>query len=286
MRQLKTLLLMVIIFSVTPILSQSNREFISIDMTVKSVSSTIEGTLFTPDSTAVLPLIIIVPGSGKVTRSQITPMVKGIFNGILTNIFVYDKRGVGDSTGDYIGMNAETSAERIPIRTQVVLDIVDFLYEKPFIDKERIGLMGSSQGGWISPLAAYRSSKISFAICISGVACSVGVSDYFSDLVKETSIEMATDKLNSYNGVQGYDPSEALQNVDIPILWIYGGKDKSNPTFYDLKILEDLKEKMNKDFTIHFYENYNHDMVDETTGEFGKEVIPALRNWYLNLLKT
>nr|WP_299172644.1 prolyl oligopeptidase family serine peptidase [uncultured Allomuricauda sp.] len=227
MKKLKTLLLMVIIFSVTPILSQSNREFISIDMTVKSVSSTIEGTLFTPDSTKVLPLIIIVPGSGKVTHSQITPMVKGIFNGILTNIFVYDKRGVGDSTGDYIGMNAETSAERIPIRTQVVLDIVDFLYEKPFIDKERIGLMGSSQGGWISPLAAYRSSKISFAICISGVACSVGVSDYFSDLVKEMSIEMATGKLNSYNGVQGYDPSEALRNIDIPILWIYGGKDKS-----------------------------------------------------------
>jgi pimeloyl-ACP methyl ester carboxylesterase len=209
-------------------------------------------------------------------------MAKGLFQGIPTNVFVYDKRGVGDSSGQYLSMNAETSKEGIPLRTQIVLDIVDHLYDTPYVNPEKIGLIGSSQGGWVSPLAASKSSKISFVICVSGVACTVGTSDYYSDIVKDSSIEEATQKLESYNGVQGYDPSEALHNVEIPVLWIYGGKDRSNPTHYDLKILEKFKRESDKNFTIHYYENYNHEMIDESTNAFGSEVIPNLREWYLD----
>ncbi len=260
--------------------SQTNNDFASIEMEIKSVESVIRGTLLTPDSTSRLPVIIVVPGSGSIERAQNIAMAKGLFQGIPTNVFVYDKRGVGESSGEYLSMNAETSKDRIPVRSQIVLDIVNHLFETPYIDPNKISLIGSSQGGWVSPLAASKSSRISSVICVSGVACTVGVSDFYSDIVKDLSIEEATGKLESYTGVQGYDPEQALRNLEVPVLWIYGGKDKSNPTHYDLKILGKLQEDFDKNFTIHYYENYNHEMIDESTGAFGSEVVPNLRKWY------
>lgn len=276
----RNLLALTVVLFVNYVLGQSTDNFVSIDMEVKSLESVIRGTLLTPDSTARLPLVIVVPGSGKVEREQNIGLAKGLFQGIPTNVFVYDKRGVGTSTGEYLGMNAITSENMMLLRTQVVLDIVDHLYDTPYVDQQKIGLIGSSQGGWVSPLAASKSSKISFVICVSGVACTVGTSDYYSDIVRELTIEEATQKLESYKGVQGYDPAEALQKLNIPVLWIYGGKDRSNPTLYDLEILEKLKRESGKDFTIHYYENYNHEMIDESSGAFGSEVIPNLREWF------
>lgn len=265
---------------------QSNEEFAAIEIEVKSVESVIRGTLLTPDSTARLPLVIVVPGSGSVERAQNMGIAKALFQGIPTNVFVYDKRGVGESTGEYLSMNTETSTDRIPLRTEVVLDIVNHLYNTPYVDREKIGLIGSSQGGWVSPLAASKSTKISFVICLSGVACTVGASDYYSDIVKDLSIEEATSKLEAYSGPQGYDPEKALKKIAVPVLWVYGGKDRSNPSLYDLKILRRLQDEYNKDFTIHFYENYNHEMIDESTGAFGVEVIPDLRKWYLEQISS
>ena len=183
-------------------------------------------------------------------------------------------------------MNTESSTDRIPLRTEVLLDIVNHLYDTPYVDREKIGLIGSSQGGWVSPLAASKSSKISFVICVSGVACTVGASDYYSDIVRDLSIEEATQKLPSYTGTRGYDPEEALKKIKVPVLWIYGGKDRSNPSLYDLKILRSLQDEYNKDFTIHYYENYNHEMIDESTGAFGEEVIPNLRKWYVERISS
>lgn len=173
--------------------------------------------MLTPDSTVQNPLVIVVPGSGRVERQQNVAMAKGIFHGIPTNVFVYDKSGVGESTGKYLSMNTETSIDRIPLRSQIVLDIVNQLYDKPYVNQDMIGLIGSSQGGWVSPLAASKSSKISFVICVSGAVSTVGISDYYSDIVKDLTIEEATQKLEVYNGMNGYDPEEALKKLEVPV---------------------------------------------------------------------
>ena len=45
--------------------------------------------------------------------------------------------------------------------------VVDELAARPDIDEERVGLWGFSQGAWVAPLAASRSTKIRFLVLIA-----------------------------------------------------------------------------------------------------------------------
>jgi dienelactone hydrolase len=79
----------------------------------------------------------------------------------------YDKRGVGESTGDF--------------RAGPFMDVCDdglaalaYLKSSKEIDSRHIGVWGMSQGGWLGPLAASRSTDISFVIAVSGPGVSPG----------------------------------------------------------------------------------------------------------------
>src|SRR5262249_41731106 len=79
----------------------------------------------------------------------------------------YDKRGVGESTGDF---------KAVPF-----MDLADdglaalaYLKSRKEIDTKRIGVWGLSQGGWLGPLAASRSSDVAFVIAVSGPGVSPG----------------------------------------------------------------------------------------------------------------
>jgi pimeloyl-ACP methyl ester carboxylesterase len=73
----------------------------------------------------------------------------------------YDKRGVGESTGDF-------RAGPFMDLCDDGLAAVDYLKSRKEIDSRHIGVWGLSQGGWLGPLAASRSADISFVIAVSG----------------------------------------------------------------------------------------------------------------------
>ena len=56
-------------------------------------------------------------------------------------MLIYDKRGVGESTGDWRTATFSDLAED-------ALGAVELLKEHQQIDPSRIGLFGLSQGGW------------------------------------------------------------------------------------------------------------------------------------------
>jgi len=57
----------------------------------------------------------------------------------------------------------------VPLDIQVedAMRVVDDLTARPDIDARRIGLWGFSQGAWVAPLAASRSTKIAFLVLIA-----------------------------------------------------------------------------------------------------------------------
>ena len=59
----------------------------------------------------------------------------------------YDKRGVGDSTGDFAAATSVDFASDVDAA-------VAFLNSRPEVDKHHIGLIGHSEGGAIAPPAA------------------------------------------------------------------------------------------------------------------------------------
>jgi alpha-beta hydrolase superfamily lysophospholipase len=74
---------------------------------------------------------------------------------------VWDKPGVGKSTGDFNGQTFQD-------RAQEALAAVRFLCERPDVRADQVGLWGHSQGGMVVPLAASLSNQVAFVIQVSG----------------------------------------------------------------------------------------------------------------------
>lgn len=80
-------------------------------------------------------------------------------NGI--GVFTFDRRGSGESNGDFNTASLETLAKD-------ALNGIKKLKTRDDINNEKIGLFGISQGGWLAPLAfSINSDDISFMILVS-----------------------------------------------------------------------------------------------------------------------
>jgi pimeloyl-ACP methyl ester carboxylesterase len=250
------------------------------DFSIKNGDVTITGTLDLPTTPGPFPVMIFIAGSGRETREADKPAQSiTLPQGIA--LFRYDKRGLGQSTGAYQNVNLQNSAQLIPERASDVLAILNFLATHQDINPKRIFLWGTSQGAWVAPLVANQSDKVAFIICVNGGGSSVGIEGYYDDLADNASltIEQLTAMLANYTGAHGYDPTAALQALNVPALWVYGGMDRSNPTFYDIAQLEKIKQERNKDITILLFPNTNHDLIDVTTGQFDPELFPKIFAW-------
>ena len=118
------------------------------------------GTLIAPSVGAKHPAIVLVHGSGAENRAYMLPWARFLIrHGIA--VLGYDKRGVGESTGDWNAATYEDLAGD-------AVAAVEYLKTRRDIDAAQIGLLGISQAGWIMPLAAVRSKDVAFLISISG----------------------------------------------------------------------------------------------------------------------
>jgi len=126
----------------------------------------LSGVLVEPEGKGPFPALILVHGSGPQTHDQPAFVVHA--NAFLKSgfaVLAYDKRGSGNSTGklemsDYDDLARDVAAA------------VAFLRTKPEIASSKIGLLGRSEGGWVSTIAASHDPKIAFVIMSSG--CAVG----------------------------------------------------------------------------------------------------------------
>jgi len=237
------------------------------DYFIESGNITIAGTLDLPPTDGPHPVAIFITGSGMETREVGQPIVDITIPQDIA-VFRYDKRGLGQSTGTFEETGNENSIRVLNDRASDVEAIVDFLATHPDINEDQIFLWGGSQGAWVAPLVAARSENVAFIISVSGGGSSVGISNYYDNLADDDSIsiDQLNEMLANYTGIQGYDPVPTLEMLTVPALWIYGGVDRSNPTFYDIATIETIRMEQNKNFTIQLFSHSNHDLIDVRTG--------------------
>jgi pimeloyl-ACP methyl ester carboxylesterase len=122
------------------------------------------GTLILPGGAQRHPAVFLFHGSGRQGRDLSTArwFAEQGFAAL-----AYDKRGVGDSTGDF-------QAGPFMDLCDDGLAALEYLKSRKEIDPRHIGVWGLSQGGWLGPLAASRSADISFVIAVSGPGVSPG----------------------------------------------------------------------------------------------------------------
>ena len=212
------------------------------------------------------PVLVMVHGSGPGTRHDFANVVN-TYRSIGVGTLRYDKRGAGESTGRFRDVTAGNSIEVFDLLASDLLSIVEYLATQPGVDANRIGLIGVSQAGWIMPLATARSDAVAFFISISGAASTVEVSDHYDRIAEDLSSGEIAEALASFDGTHGYDPVPDLESVAVPALWIYGARDLSNPTTNDVEILNRIRTELGKDFTIHVFDNADHNLIDVTTGQ-------------------
>ena len=114
------------------------------------------GTLFLPQSAGAHPAIVFLHGSGAEGRWANHYLAERFAKSGFVAL-IYDKRGVGQSIGDWHTAGFEDLADD-------ALAGIRFLQAQPEIDKKKIGIYGHSQGGTLAPLVAARAGDLAFVI--------------------------------------------------------------------------------------------------------------------------
>jgi uncharacterized protein len=129
---------------------------------------TLAGTLTLPSKEGDFPVVILITGSGAQNRDEEffghKPFL--IISDYLTKngiaVLRYDDRGFGQSSGNFI------SATPLDFASDVE-SAISYLKTRKEINKNKIGLVGHSEGGIVAPIVASTSKDISFIVLLAGL---------------------------------------------------------------------------------------------------------------------
>jgi len=146
------------------------------------------------------PTILLVPDSASSDRDLTfagIPIFRQLSDALVENGFMvmrFDKRGVGQSGGRPESATLEDYADD-------VRELVRYLERRPDVDRERIILVGYSDGGWVSLVAARRENKIKAVALIA----TAGISG--NELVLEQQVTLLSST--------GRSDIERQENIDL-----------------------------------------------------------------------
>jgi pimeloyl-ACP methyl ester carboxylesterase len=135
--------------------------------------ATLAGTLFLPASKGPHPAIILLHGSGPLTRYSFGPYPH-FFTSLGMAVLIYDKRGTGASTGTRMEIASADALAQLPATyypdelAKDALGALRLLRGRQEINPRKIGFWGSSEGGMLGTQVAARSKEVAFVINSSG----------------------------------------------------------------------------------------------------------------------
>lgn len=257
----------------------------------------LKGTLSIPETTAEkAPAILIIPGSGKIDRNgkvneKINLKLYGQLAEFLTSIgFInlrYDKRGAGDSEGNFLSAGLWDFVDDARVAVQ-------YLKSLPEVDPDHVIVLGHSEGGAIGTAVAARDE-------LSGLILIAGAVEALSEALKRQRDIAVQDILNAEGFQAGllrlmgvhkkvepqaqkhlekvlnstedviktgfvktnakwfrehfsYDPKEDLAKINCPVLAITGALDiQANP-----EVLKELPRNVKGDAEYYVIQNMGH----------------------------
>jgi dipeptidyl-peptidase-4 len=215
--------------------------------------------------------VIIYNYSGPGSQTVIDIWRPSLWNQVMTNngyiIFMLDNRGTGGRGKDFKNIVYKNLGYW---EVNDLIEGVKYLSTLPYVDSERIGIWGSSYGGYIAALAILKGADYFKAAVASAL-----VSHWkFYDTIY-TERYMQTPQLNP----EGYEDSSPLNYADKlkgKLLIVHGTSD-DNVHFQNTVQLVDQLIKHNKQFQTMFYPGKRH-------GGFGRHFIQLMTDFFLNNL--
>jgi pimeloyl-ACP methyl ester carboxylesterase len=133
----------------------------------------LSASLYIPTSPGKHAAIVFLHGSGAETRWGGSRFWSDYFARHGVAALIYDKRGTGQSGGNWRQADFGDLAED-------ALAAVEFLTKLPGIDEREIGVYGQSQGGAIAPLIASKSNSVAFVVSVAGPAVPMWQTEIYS----------------------------------------------------------------------------------------------------------
>lgn len=152
--------------------------------------------------------IVLLQGSSSNRRAE-ARFHADLFARAGLQVLVFDKRGNGESTGDYTTATYDSLAADGAAA-------VRFLALQPGVDARRVGLWGLSQGAFLAPLVAARVPGLAFIVAVSAPGMPIGVAAAYQDSMRLRSA--------------GFDAADVRRAVSLDwrlYHWLRTGKDRA-----------------------------------------------------------
>jgi len=128
---------------------------------------TLAGTLTVPAGDGPFPAAVLLAGSGPNGRDE-TILRHKLFLVLADSltrrgiaVLRYDKRGVGESTGDYALATSRDFADDAQAA-------FSYLKAQPRVNAAKVGLIGHSEGGLLAPMVAAQKPDVAFLVLLAG----------------------------------------------------------------------------------------------------------------------
>ncbi|MFP9118342.1 alpha/beta hydrolase family protein [Flavobacterium sp. RNTU_13] len=262
----------VLFFGVCNVLWCQSSEITITDVKFQSQGITLSGSVVMPKNA--FAAVVVVHGSDPVKREM--AFAKRLAKQGIA-VFTYDKRGVGESGGVYVGPSVGTnniSTENLNLLAEDASSAVAVLGAKLKGKKLPIGLVGFSQAGWIIPIAATKNPMVRFMVLFSCPTITTleqlrfqfytNGNDKFWDTHTEQDAREHTKNDPDKYQFAATDPKASLNALAIPGLWVFGEKDIQIPVKLCIEQLNALKAK-GKPFEYTLFPDLGHNTTAENT---------------------
>ena len=187
---------------------------------------------------------------------------------------------------------------------------IEYLRSRKEIDKERIGLLGLSEGGNIGPLIAANDPSIRAIVVMAGSATNgykiieyqrrlkINERSGLTNAEKERELAKSMEGLNQalsrgegsrwLRSFLSYMPLTAAQNVSCPVLILHGDKDAHVPVDHAHLLAKAMRISGNNDVTVKIFTNHNHLFLKDPDGSMSgyKDLLPHTNKLSEDVLKT
>lgn len=262
-----------------PDLSEFRYTDISFKNTVEDIN--LAGMLMLPETTESYPIAVIIHGSGTSRRNSVWYLsVAKHLNEHGIAVLLPDKRGCEKSEGEWLGANFDQLAND-------VVAAVNYTKKDTTLNYSKIGVIGMSQGGWIAPVAASKSSDIDFIVSMAGAMVTTNeqlhheeiynISPYTYEFIAKQLAPITSKQILKMPHVQataGFDPIPFWKRVEKPVFIALGEGDTNVPIE---QCINRLKEnKLDSKFKIKIYPGGGHAIRDPKTDKVSTEYLNDL----------
>lgn len=240
------------------------------------------------------PAVLLITGSGLNDRDHIGTRQKPISdykpfrqiadamsrNGIA--VLRMDDQGVGCSEGGPLE-NVTIQERADDSRTGI-----EYLRIREEIDRNRIGLLGLSEGGNIGPMIAASDPSVYALVIMAGSATNgIKIREYQNRLKIDersdlTDVEKERELSKSMKGLRQalsrgegspwvrsffyYMPLPTAKKVSCPVLILHGDKDANVPVDHAHHLANAMRISGNTDVTVKIFTNHNHLFLEDPVG--------------------